>query len=215
MLRLYSGFIQFTKGSIMRKLIAASLMVLTLTVTSTVLASPSTPPATVPPQQTTATNMPSSNVDNIEVPYDVWIYAQTQYQGMAITHANKITRGNKQAYRVRLDHDSTSEDFNSSMYLFYDANWQLIAEEKAFTPPAPQQDTPKPAEASDDSKDKKEDPPKPQAAKPASVSTETTTTQPATTATTTSQPSSNQTTQTQPATQTTQTTPTTQPPANN
>lgn len=174
---------KFTKGSVMRKLIAASLMVLTLSATSTVLATPSTPAASEPTKQATNGNMPSSFVDNIEIPYDVWIYAQTQYQGLAITHANKVNGGGKQAYRVRLDHDSNSEDSKTSMYLFYDVKWQLTTEEKTFTPPPSQLETPQPTAEENKAKELKADIPEPQSSTATQVTADAITTQPVTTTT--------------------------------
>jgi hypothetical protein len=80
---------------------------------------------------------PPSFINDIKVPFEVLMYVQTEYQGFAVTEAAQITRDGKQVYRLRVDRDDDSHDYES-FYLLYDSNWKLIGKDTIQPPPKPQ-----------------------------------------------------------------------------
>ncbi len=77
-------------------------------------------------------NLPTSVIDDIEVPYEVLDYVHMTYQGHAVINAHKLRRGGQEVYRLQIAADEKSID---SIYLFYDMNWQLLGDEKFAPPP--------------------------------------------------------------------------------
>lgn len=129
----------------MKKLVIAGVMVTLLGVTSAATAQ--TPqPNPVDVEIHMASDMPTTLIGNIEVPYEILMYAQMKYQGYAVTQASKGFHGGIEVYRLRVDRDSDPSDYDS-FYLLYDMQWQLVGEDKAIAPVAPV----------NDDKDKKED----------------------------------------------------------
>jgi hypothetical protein len=121
-----------------KKLIAISLTLIFIGVSSNALANtPGTTTVGQTPTSVTPT-LPSSMIDNIEVPFDVLNYIQTEHQGYAATQVSKISRDGKQLYRLRVDRDSVPDDYDS-IYLLYDMEWKLLGEEKMMAPPPPVQ----------------------------------------------------------------------------
>jgi hypothetical protein len=112
--------------------------------------------ATVPSTGEAMFEMPPSMIDDIEVPNDVLMYVQMEYQGHAVTKASKISRNGGEVYRLLVDSDDKLYN-NEFIYLLYDLNWQLIGEEK--NQPAPVEVKPAAVE-----EDKKVEEPKPEQA---------------------------------------------------
>jgi hypothetical protein len=98
------------------------------------------------PPTNPSTRRLSSTIDDIDVPFDVLNYIQTEYIGHTVTQARRITRNGQQAYQLRVDRDDVAND-NDSFYLIYDSNWKLISgkEKVQSSPPAaaPQPQKPK------------------------------------------------------------------------
>jgi hypothetical protein len=173
----------------MKKLIVISFVIAALGFGGSVLVNTQHTSATPSPEAIKAENV-SSMVDDIAVPLDVILYAQTNYQGSAITQARKITRNGKPHYSLRVDNDTEPSDY-TSFYLIYDEKWQLVGEQKQ----SPPQETKKVEQKrSGPSKEQDQRKPQPatstqtQSATPSATSTSTTTTS---TPTTTQPPSDN------------------------
>lgn len=96
------------------------------------------------PPTNPSTRRLSSTIDDIDIPFDVLNYIQTEYMGHTVTQARRITRNGQQAYQLRVDRDDVAND-NDSFYLIYDSNWKLISgkEKVQSSPPPPQQPKPK------------------------------------------------------------------------
>lgn len=118
----------------MRKLITTGLIIATLGVSGNALANtpPDKPTGSI--TGSSAATMPASIINDISVPYEVLMYAQLQYEGSAVTKADKINRDGKELYRLRVDKDDVADDYNS-IYLIYDMKWLLVGEEKGKAPP--------------------------------------------------------------------------------
>lgn len=78
----------------------------------------------------------TSVVDGVKVPLNVLVYAQTEYQGHAVTKVRKISRGGDQAYQLRVDRDSLANDYDS-FHLIYDKDWKLVDDKEILPPPKP------------------------------------------------------------------------------
>lgn len=111
----------------MKKFIALALIIISLGVSSTVVAVAQQPDVPVP--VSIDPTMPPSMIDDVQVPYEIVNYAQLKYQGSAITQASKVWSGGKEVYRLRVAHDALVTDPND-MYLTYDMKWKLITEDK-------------------------------------------------------------------------------------
>ncbi len=88
------------------------------------------------PTETTKPVYPLSYIDDIGVPFEVLDYAQMKYQGFAVTQARKSYYQGQSAYRLRVDRDSSPDDYDS-IHLYYDMNWKLLGEERMVAPPVP------------------------------------------------------------------------------
>lgn len=117
----------------MKKLIIAVLSITTLGLSGTAVANGANSGA----QMNTGGSLATETVNDIPIPTDVLIYAQTHYQGYAVTQASKATRNGQQVYRLRVDPNNVTTDYDG-FYLLYDTNWKLLGEEKMTPPPAPQ-----------------------------------------------------------------------------
>jgi hypothetical protein len=120
----------------MKKLVIISLLIstlgfsgLTLATGQHSIAAPDPTPAVVKNDNT------ASMIDDIAVPLEVILYAQTKYQGSAITQARKVFKDGKQLFSLRVDNDTVADDY-TSIYLLYDEKWQLAGEDK-IAPPQP------------------------------------------------------------------------------
>jgi len=67
----------------------------------------------------------TTEIDGIEVPFEVLTYAHTIYLGHAITGASEVQIGTKKFYRLKLEHDTQSNE-NAIIHLFYDLEWRLV-----------------------------------------------------------------------------------------
>jgi hypothetical protein len=78
--------------------------------------------------------MPDSVIDGIPVPHEILMYVQMEYQGYAVTKANKVTQGSGTFYQLLVDNDD--QPYNGLViYLLYDTNWQLVSEQKTLPVP--------------------------------------------------------------------------------
>lgn len=75
-----------------------------------------------------------SVIDNVNVPLDVLVYAQTEYLGHAVTQVVEINRGNHKLYQLRVDRDDIPDD-HESIHLIYDKDWHLLGDQKIAPPP--------------------------------------------------------------------------------
>ena len=109
------------------------------------------PPAT-PDEKTqlqASRSMPGAMINDIVVPYEVMIYVETEYPGHTVTDADKVTRSGTKGLRLRIDNDIYANE-RESVYLFYDAKWKLIEEEKITAPPVQPKPSPKPDSTEED-----------------------------------------------------------------
>lgn len=90
-------------------------------------------PTTTQPPAARNFSLSAEVVNDIAVPLDVLLYAQTQYQGYAVTGASKANRNGQQIYRLQVDRNDKANDGNS-FYLLYDIDWKLLGEEKMAQP---------------------------------------------------------------------------------
>lgn len=122
----------------MRKLITTGLVIATLGFSSNALANtPDKPTGAI--TASSAATMPASIINDISVPYEVLTYAQLQYEGSAVTKVEKVVRDGKEIYRLRVDKDDLSDDYNS-IFLVYDSKWLLLGEERGTAPVIKKQD---------------------------------------------------------------------------
>ena len=111
-----------------KKIIAAALALFAVALSGNARAvAPEVPTPTAPASQSV---MPPAIIDEVEVPYEVLIYAQTEYQGYAVTHALKIQRMGREYFVLQVSRDD-HPSYSDSIYLLYDSNWNLIGEEKS------------------------------------------------------------------------------------
>lgn len=107
-------------------------------------------------------DMGSTLINGIDVPFEVLMYAQLEYQGHAVTYAEKVTWNGQAAYRLRVDRDIYRDDYDS-FYLYFDMGWNLLRDEKLQAlptpPPAPE---PQPATPAPESETQTEPEPKPE-----------------------------------------------------
>lgn len=126
------------------KLILIGFATLVMTLGGFGTTSPPTEPSTSEPTVTTGT-LPSVFISDIEVPYEVVMYVQDTYQGLAVISVEKTSRGGQEVYRLRVDRDDNPTSYEESFYLLYTLDWKLIGDEKALPPPPPlPQPTPEP-----------------------------------------------------------------------
>lgn len=90
-------------------------------------------PAANRPTEASSALLSAETVDDVAVPLDVLLSIQTQYQGFAVTHADKVVRDGKQAYRLRVDQNDVAND-GDAFYVLYDSSWKLLGEEKIAQP---------------------------------------------------------------------------------
>lgn len=74
-----------------------------------------------------------STIDGIEVPEEVLMNVQTEHQGYAVTHANKVARNPQAYYQLQVSKDTTANPFES-IYLLYSENWDPSGREQAPVP---------------------------------------------------------------------------------
>ncbi len=82
-------------------------------------------------------DVPSVPINGIDVPLSVLMYAQMEYQGYAVTKAQKTTLNNAEVIRLLADRDDVSSGYDGK-YLFFDRTWKLL-EYKEIVPPGPVQ----------------------------------------------------------------------------
>jgi hypothetical protein len=135
----------------MKKLIVVGLFIITLAFSGlTFVQTPYSSAAPDPPTPVVVNDNTASMIDDIQVPLEIVLYAQTKYQGSAITHASKVFRNGKQLFSLRVDTDTVADDY-TSIYLLYDEKWQLVSEDK-LAPPQPRKvETKKPEATKEES----------------------------------------------------------------
>lgn len=139
----------------MKKLILACLISAVIGYGSSASANSQATSGQLPPTNPT-THRLSSTIDDIDIPFDVLNYIQTEYMGHTVTKARRIARNGQQAYQLRVDRDDVAND-SDSFYLIYDSNWKLISgKEKVQSSPPPQQPKPKEQRQSSDRQEREE-----------------------------------------------------------
>jgi len=95
----------------------------------------------------------TSNIDDIEIPIEVLMDLQMEFQGQAVNQAKKMRINGNDVYRLRVDRDSETNDHDKdTKYVYYDMSWKRLenpilkveAPIKVEVAPEVQTETPKP-----------------------------------------------------------------------
>jgi hypothetical protein len=76
-----------------------------------------------------STPLPSSNVDGVDVPFEVLDYVQMKYQGYAVTGASRTGSG----YQLRANNSDVPSG-GKTIYLSYDSKWHLLNDRQVNAP---------------------------------------------------------------------------------
>lgn len=91
-----------------------------------------------PPATEIGKSKQTATVDDINIPYEIIFYIEEKYPGHAVTQAAKVTHDGKEAFRLRIDRDDVSSDYEG-YYLLFSTKWALVSEQKITEPPTPKE----------------------------------------------------------------------------
>lgn len=91
-----------------------------------------------PPETEIGKSNQTATVDDINIPYEIIFFIEEKYPGHAVTQASKVSHEGKEAFRLRIDRDDVSSDYEG-FYLLFNAKWSFISDQKITEPPKPKE----------------------------------------------------------------------------
>lgn len=108
------------------------------------------------PPTTPVSSAVGSTIDDINIPFDVINFIQTEHMSYTVTQAKKVTYQGKNAYNLKIDNDDTANN-GGEFFLLYSDSWLLMGKNLVME---------KPPEAPAPKKEEKKPEPKPEERKP-------------------------------------------------
>jgi hypothetical protein len=92
----------------------------------------------------TGSTLPTTFINDLEIPHEILEYVQLKHQGYAVTHATQLTRNGLRFYELRVDR-GTGYNSHESIYMYFDADWKEIQVTELPIAPAPELISPSPS----------------------------------------------------------------------
>ncbi|MDQ3123496.1 MAG: hypothetical protein M3Q14_02345 [bacterium] len=135
----------------MKKLLILTLILATLSFGNAAVAN--TPDASESP--TSKTQWSSySMLNDIQIPDEILMDIQMEYQGFAVTKATKVNHNGADLYQLKVDRSDIPVDYDG-FYLYFDKDWKMVEKEDIDAPapvfrPAVEESKPQPEPEQED-----------------------------------------------------------------